>query len=225
MQNLIKSKYVNYIALAFVPALLFISCNTTRVVKPLAKGETRVAVDLGGPVVGFPIPMSSISAAYGASEKLSVFGGFHATTLAYNALQFDAGVNYSLLETNKWKPGISGSLILNPIIDLRVGNSSIFPETAFNFYWLLKDRHVPFIGLTNWYDIAKGAVELEKGKLMHPALYLGYNYEGAKWIFGIEAKWLNFNKTLMIPQVEHTSIGGKGAAGVYFKAAYRIFKR
>ena len=207
-------------------ALLFCcsACNTARVIKPLEKGETRIAVDLGGPIVGFPIPMSSISGAYGISEKLSVFGGFHATTLAYQSLQFDLGANYSFLETRKWQPGISGSLILNPIIDMRVGNSSLFPETAFNFYWQIRERHVPFIGLTNWYDVAKGTVELEKGKLMHPALYLGYNYEGPKWIFGIEAKWPNFNKTLMIPQVDHTSIGGKGAAGVYLKVAYRIFK-
>ncbi len=207
-------------------ALLFCcsACNTARVIKPLEKGETRIAVDLGGPIVGFPIPMSSISGAYGISEKLSVFGGFHATTLAYQSLQCDVGANYSFLETRKWQPGISGSLILNPIIDMRVGNSSLFPETAFNFYWQIRERHVPFIGLTNWYDVAKGTVELEKGKLMHPALYLGYNYEGPKWIFGIEAKWLNFNKTLMIPQVDHTSIGGNGATGVYLKLAYRIFK-
>jgi hypothetical protein len=204
--------------------ILLASCNTTRVVKPLEKGETRIAVDLGGPVVGFPIPMSSISGAYGISEKLSVFGGFHTTTLAYQSLQFDVGANYSFLETRKWQPGISGSLILNPIIDMRAGNSSLFPETAFNLYWQVRERHVPFVGLTNWYDVAKGTVELEKGKLMHPALYLGYNYEGPKWIFGIEAKWLNFNKTLMIPQVDHISIGGKGAAGVYLKVAYRIFK-
>lgn len=210
------------ILFCFVACL--ISCNTSRVVKPLEKGETRVAVDLGGPVVGFPIPMSSISGAYGISEKLSVFGGFHTTTIAYQSLQFDLGANYSFMETQKWKPGISGSLILNPIIDMRVGNSSLFPETAFNFYWQLQQRHVPFIGITNWFDVAKGTVELEKGKLMHPAFYLGYNYEGAKWVFGVEVKWLNFNKELMIPQVEHTSLGGKGAVGVYFKAAYRIFK-
>ena len=204
--------------------ILLASCNTTRVVKPLEKGETRIVVDFGGPVVGIPLPLSSISLAHGISEKLTVFGGVHTTTLIYHSLQFDLGANYSFLETQKWQPGISGSLILNPIIDFRVGNSSIFPETAFNFYWQLRKKHIPFIGLTNWYDVAKGTVELEKGKLMHPAFYLGYNYEGEKWIFGVEAKWLNFNKTLFIPQIEQTTIGGKGAVGLYFKAAYRIFK-
>ncbi len=211
--------------LAISIVLSLFSCNATRVVKPLEQGETRIGADLGGPIIGFPVPLSSISVARGISDKLSVFAGFHATTLAWHSIQLDAGVNYSLLEPNDWKPGITGNAILNPIISLRDGESSIFPETAFNFYWQLKENHIPYFGITNWYDIAKGTVELEKGKLMHPALYFGYNYEGPKWIFGIEAKWLNFDKTLMIPQVDHTSIGGNGAAGVYIKAAYRIIKK
>lgn len=200
------------------------SCNSTRVVKPLEKGETRISADVGGPVVGFPIPLSSLSGAYGITEKVSVFGGFHLTTLAYQTVQFDIGANYSLLQPKEWKPGISGSFIVNPILDLRVKNSSAFPETAFNFYWQLKEHHIPFIGLTNWYDLAYKSTELEKGKLLHPAIYLGYNYESPKWIFGIETKWLNFNKELTIPQVDHMSLGGKGAVGVYLKAAYRIKK-
>jgi hypothetical protein len=44
--------------------ILLASCNTTRVVKPLEKGETRIVVDFGGPVVGIPLPLSSISLAH-----------------------------------------------------------------------------------------------------------------------------------------------------------------
>ncbi len=217
-------KFFRFHSILFCVLVVLNSCNTTRVVKPLEKGETRISADLGGPIVGFPIPMSSLSAGYGISDKLNAFGGFHFTTLAYQSLQFDFGVNYGFLEPDEWKPGISGSFILNPIIDLRTNNSSLFPETALNFYWQLKEKHIPFIGITNWYDLAKNSTELGKGQLMHPTMYLGYNYEGPKWIFGIETKWLNLNKELMVPQVDHTSLGGKGAVGLYFKAAYRLIR-
>lgn len=204
-------------------AVLF-SCNTTRVVKPLDKGETRISADLGGPIIGFPVPLSSISVAHGLNEKLSVFGGFHTTTLAWHSLQFDLGANYSLLEPTDWKPGITGNFILNPIISLRDGKSSLFPELGASFYWELSEKHIPYVGVTNWFDVGYNSTELEKGKLFHPAIGLGYNYEATNWIFGLESKWINLNKQLHIPQVEHTSIGGNGAVGLYFKAAYRFRK-
>ncbi len=203
--------------------LLFSSCSTTRVIKPLEEKEWRVAMDAGGPfAANTPIPLSSISAAYGLSEKVSLFGGIHTTALSFNTLQLDLGAHFGFLEAQGWIPGISGNLVVNPMVAFRNGSFRIYPETTLNAYWTVWNKNQIYLGFTQWYDWHIAETELEKGRFLHPTLQLGYQYEADKWILGAEYKWLNFNKQLVIPQTKVNSIGGYGGYGVYLKVAYRF---
>lgn len=208
--------------LLVVISALLIGCNATRIIQPLDEGVTQISVSAGGPIIGSPLPLSSIGVAHGFSDKLTFFGGMQMTDLLFNTLQFDLGASFGLREPLAWKPGISAYVALNPITETRAWSFNLFPETAINAYWLFKDKHLPYFGGTIWYDPAYGNNALGNGKIIHPTIYLGYNYQGARWTYGIEGKWLNLNKTLAIPQVQHTSIGGKGGVGVYLKVGFNL---
>ncbi len=207
-----------------VACSLMLSCNTTRLIKPLKQGDHQISVDAGGPVIGTPLPLSSISYAYGLKENLSVFGGLQLTDLAFNTIQMDLGANYGWKEPNGFVPGLSFNGVLNPIYELRTSSFRLFPETAINAYWSISEKHFPYVGFTYWYDLAYASTELGKGNFLHPTTMIGYRFEAKKWTIGLEAKWLNFDKALAIPQIQHSAIAGRGAVGFYLKVAYTLNK-
>lgn len=214
----------NLLLIASLSILLF-SCNSQRLIKPLDEGETRVSADVGGPLIQglpFPMPLSSVSVAHGLKEQTSLFGGLQVTSLGYQALQFDLGANIGLLRPDKWKPGLSSNLLLNNFFALRSGSFDVFPETSLNAYWSLSEKHFPYFNLSLWYDLAPGSADFEKGRLLHPTLSLGYNYEGKRWVLGLEGKWLNMNKEIRAATAFPQRIAGSGASGIYLKFSYRI---
>ncbi|UTW61993.1 hypothetical protein KFE98_18585 [bacterium SCSIO 12741] len=206
--------------------LLVTSCSTTRVIKPLEKGEWRIAADAGGPfAANTPIPLTSISAAHGLTDKVSLFGGLHTSALSFNTLQLDLGANFGLLQPQGWRPGISANLVINPMVAFRNGSFRIYPETTVNAYWTVWKKSQIYLGFTQWYDWHLLETELDKSTFFHPNLQVGYQYEAKKWVLGAEYKWLNFNKKLLIPQTKVNSIGGYGGYGIYLKVAYRFNRK
>ena len=82
-----------------------VSCNITRVVKPLPKGEHQVGTSFGGAVIKLgnapiTIPLSNISYAYGVAENTSIFTGIHTTAMLFGVLQTDMGATYQLIKQN-----------------------------------------------------------------------------------------------------------------------------
>lgn len=202
--------------------IILAGCNSPRLLAPLEKGEVQVGLDAGGPIVGYPLPLSSISAAYGAHERISPFAGVQLTSLMYATLQWDLGVNIGLLKPKKWQPGLSANVVFNGINGFRNNSFYIYPELALNAYWEINEIHRPYLTVQTWWDFQLEQTELEKGKIIHPALNIGYQLHLKKWDFNVEAKWLNFDRSLMIPQQRLIHIGGFGAMGVYLKAAFRF---
>jgi len=199
------------------------ACTTTRVVKPLDKGETQIGLDLGGPFVnGSMLPLSSLHFAHGIHEKLSFFAGIHTTTLAFQTLQLDFGWCYGVKEQNGIIPGISINTVFNPAISLRDAAFRLYPEITPNFYWELKEKHLFHLGWSNWLDPTFGKVEIGQGHFWNPGLQAGYRFEMKHFVLAAEYRLLNFNKTLKIPQATVNTWTGKGGQGIYFSINYRF---
>lgn len=203
--------------------LIGFSCTTTRVVKPLEKKEIQVGLDYGGPLVNDGVvPLLSAHGAYGISDKLSAFGGVHVSTLGFQGLQLDLGVNYGVSKQDGLIPGVSFNGVLNPVIALRDGQTRIYPEFTPNAYWELGKSHMLHIGYTNWLDLYAVDTDLRKGLLLHPSLNIGYRATIGHFILATEFKWLSFNQALKIPQATINTIGSNGGYGLYFSASYRF---
>ncbi|MCB0739065.1 MAG: hypothetical protein KDC92_16265, partial [Bacteroidetes bacterium] len=194
------------------------SCSTTRVVKPLKRGDWEVGANYGGPYVNSGmLPMTGLYFAHGSRDHISIFGGVQTTTMAFNTLQLDFGVCHLITNQNGLKPGISLNAVINPMIGFRDASFRLYPELTPNFYWDLdpEGKHLVYGGFTNWFDPTYGKAVYEKGKLWHPALNVGYKLNLPKFTASIEGKWLNYNKQLSIPQATVNSINGNGGLGIY----------
>lgn len=204
-------------------ALAFASCTTTRVVKPLEKGEVQLGLDVGGPIVNTQmLPLSSLHFAYGVHDKLSFFGGIHTTTLAFQTLQLDFGWCYNVLEQDGFKPGISVNAVFNPMLSLRNADFRLFPEISPNLYWELGEKHLLHLGMINWFDLTPGTVDIGNSAVWHPSFQVGYRFEMKRFVFAADYRILNINKEIVVPQANVPTWTGGGGQGIYFSVNYRF---
>ena len=102
-------------------AALLYSCAPSRVVQPLKKGERTINASFGGPVINelgatFPIPLTTVTYAQGISDRATLFGSAHPTSLLFGTLQGELGAVYGLVMPDTAKrllPGISIAPVLN----------------------------------------------------------------------------------------------------------------
>lgn len=214
---------------SFLCIIFLASCSVQRVVKPLSEKQVQVQATLGGPLIGFsgttiPTPLSSLGIAYGLNANISLFGGIHTTSLAYQDLQLDIGITHGFMEANGWKPGISGSFSLNPILDFRDNNFRIYPQLDLNVYWDYADKHFMYLGTTNWIEMRNALAHgFEQDKHWLSGIQFGNTFNTDKWAFTIESKWLapTRNTESLIVDYKTYSVGGekKGAVGLYLGIA------
>ena len=123
--------------------LLIIGCAPSRFVKTLDQGEMAVNGSLGGPLINLfgatiPIPYTTLGMGYGIKDDLTGFGAIHSTSLVFSTLQLDLGVTKRWMlpdSTKKYIPGISSTLALNSMLDLKEGAFDLYPEIDVNAYW------------------------------------------------------------------------------------------
>lgn len=224
-----KRRINNWASLATVAMVLLTACHTTRVVEPLEQGEWQVGGNIGGPFVnGGLLPMTSIHAAHGLKESLSLFGGIQTTTLAFQTLQLDLGAHYGLLKPNGAIPGVGVNGVLNPMIGFRDGDFRLYPEFNPVVYWQLGNealQHHVFLSQTSWFDLHTGKRVYNKGTLWHPAYSLGYQLKMSQFQVTLEARWIKPGSPLLIPQAEVNQLGNGGGYGVYLSFAFRFNKK
>lgn len=204
-------------------SILGFSCTATRVVKPLEKKEIQIGVDAGGPFVnGGLVPLTSVHAAYGISERLSAFGGLHLTTMAFQTLQLDLGACYGVSQQDGFIPGVTLNTVLNPLVSLRDRQSRFYPELTPNAYWQLGEKHLLHVGLAHWFDFYTSQYDIGEGKLLHPSVNIGYRANLRRLVLAAEFKWLSFNQEHKIPQATVNSLGDRGGYGLYLSTSYRF---
>jgi hypothetical protein len=199
------------------------SCATTRLVKPLAKGEKELGLSLGGPVIGFsntllPVPMTSIYAAKGITDSLSVFGGLNGTSLLFGVAHLDLGACYQIMETNKFKPGISVSPVTNFMLDKWDWNFRFYPQVDLHAYWHYRqEKGLLYTGMSNWFELRKTTTyDLKQDKHWVPTFQLGTKYQREKVEWTIESRYIAPNYSNKFSVVDWKGVGSKGALGLYF---------
>ena len=223
--------------------MTFESCAPSRHVIPLGRREKAVSIAVGGPIIDkynvpLPVPLSSISYAYGITKKTTRIAAVHLSSMYYGIYHLEAGFLREFYYNKKLKVGFTGNLMGNFTIDQWDWKFRFYPQIDLNLYWHFKgDSHYHcdcpadrgllqflYIGSTNWIALKPSeSYYYTQGQrfLLNP--HFGYN-------IGTKRTKLNFEFKYYLPYVKNSNtrneyynpIGNYGAFGGTF-SVYRIF--
>ena len=209
------------IGVVLLSQLLF-SCMPSRIVRPLDKGEKAVNLHVGGPLIGFagttiPVPFTSLMYAQGVTDKTTVFGSLHTTSLLFGVVQTDIGACQNLYYNDSLKLGISVTPAINMAYDTWEGNFKLWPQLDVNAYWDIKpQKSFVYFGVDNWFELSgtKAHNQSQKNRwIINPQI--GFTHVRNKWNYNIEGKWLTPYLKNTPNVVDYKGISGKGAVGIY----------
>lgn len=221
-------KWITLMILLYL--ITFTACNSTRIVKPLAKKEVAVGLDLGGPFIDFkdakiPIPFSSITAAYGIDSTFTAFASVYITSAVFGTIQWDMGVLKQIARPSKgYIPGFSVGTNMQMMVDAYSGNFRLYPIVDLNLYWkyLPKHQHYFYLNWGSWFDFWQRAHGQVNTNIYYPSFSAGHTFENKKMRYTLEAKYIAPNIGNGGTPVHFNGSGGQGAWGVYF-SIYRKF--
>ena len=202
--------------------IYFSSCAPSLFVKPLGKGEKAINTSLGGPLIKFagkaiPLPFATVTAGYGLTKSLTVFGNIQPTSLIFGVFQTELGGVKNIYYNPAMNLGFSISPAINLAIDKWEYNFKLWPRLDFSAYWdFNKHKNNFYLGASNWFELSKtkGYGEQQvKHWLFNPQV--GYSIVRRRWNFNIEAKALAPGITRYPKVIDYVSIGNMGALGVY----------
>ncbi len=211
-----------YPALILLLILVFASaCAPTRLVKPLAKHQKVINASIGGPVVHFsglviPTPFTTVTGAYGLTDKTTVFGSLHPTSALFGVFQMDAGMVQQLSAQKKWLPGLTTSPVLNFATSGK--DTKLWPQLDVNAYWNYKQRpNFFYAGVSTWFEFAAVKAHNEvQSQHVFPNFQLGHSWIKPKADYQVEVKYLGSNFSNRDIVVDYVGVARKGALGVYF---------
>ena len=149
------------------------SCAPARFVEPLKKGQQVITGNFGGPVAkipgigSIPIPYTAIGYGRGLTDKTTVFGNLHTTSLAFGVGQTDLGVSQGIWKNDQM--GVSAQGTMNILVDFYTGANRFWPQLDANYYLKygknskpvqldalckVESKHYNFfyVGMSNWFD-------------------------------------------------------------------------
>lgn len=207
-------------SLLLLVLFLALQCAPSRFVKPLEKDEWAIGVNAGGPAIQLfdttlPIPFSAIYAGYGYTDRLTIYGGVHTTSLLYKTLQLEGGATYLVSDMQVLLPGFSVNGGLQGMMDLREYETRVYPNLAGNlFYDYTYGRF--YGGMEQWFDLYPTAVpDGSQYNFWVPSFFVGQTIKLKKWELTFEYKNLapfSWNKGHV---VRYARRGDRGANGFY----------
>ena len=209
-------------SLGIIFLLCVASCAPTRFVEPVPEGHVNLTASLGGPFFDFvgttiPMPLTSVAAGYGYSDKLTLFGGLHITSLMFDDLQLDLGALQELTEQDRLIPAISVSPVANLFLAMRDGSFRIWPEADINFYWHYGSfGNLIYVTSSNWFDLTSARADNEpQTRHWISNIGVGHRFEGENWQYTTEIKYLEAGIANTPNAVGYHGIDGNGAFGIY----------
>ena len=206
--------------------LLLSACSTSRVVKPLDEGKLSFSADAGGPIFNYkgndiPMPLSSVSMAYGLNRDHTLFTGLHTTQLVYGVGHVDIGMVRSLYRPSFNVPGFSITPAVNFMLDKWERHFKLYPSVDINAYWDVFDRRDYFyVGMSNWFELARERAHGEdQPNFWIPSLHTGYTLVTGRMNYTLEAKYLaplHSNEDIVVDYLSPTD---NGAVGVYMRVS------
>jgi len=202
--------------------LLAASCAPARFVEPVPEGHWNATASLGGPIFDLgnttiPMPLTSLAAGYGISDKTTAFAGLHTTALLFDDLQLDLGALQEISSQVHLVPAISISPVLNLLLAMRDGSFRVWPEMDVNLYWHYGSAgNLIYINSSNWFELSSMHADNEPQTTHWIANFgLGHRFEGEHWEYITELKYLAAGMPNLPNAVGYHGIGGNGAFGVY----------
>ncbi len=220
-----------YMVLFLVSALL-LSCNSTRVVKTLDKGEQVITGSIGGPAIVFagvpmPMPLSSVGYAVGIDTGLTFAGGLHTTSLLFGNAQVDLSLGINAFSTENDKFGITVSPGVQLFYGFYGGEFSVYPQLeAIAWKEYGKRNNLFFGGLGTWIELdrEKAFGEVQTHELM-PYITLGHQFTGEKWNFQLEARYIGFTYPNDNIVVDYLGPFSTGTSGIYLGVTRKFGKK
>lgn len=197
-------------------------CAPSRFVKPLAKKENALALNLGGPLIHYgkavtPLPLTSLMYGRGLSNSTTAFGSLHLTSALFGNFQTDLGICQRLYKNDSLKFGITVNPAINLVYDKWEGNFRAWPQLDLNIYKdIIHQKGFVYLGLTNWFELSSEKAHNEAQSshlLVNP--HIGFTYNPKKWSYSIECKFLEMNRKNVPNVVDYVGINQRGAVGIY----------
>jgi hypothetical protein len=215
-----RSKANNLMIICF---LFILSCAPSRFVKPLQKKEKVASFSFGGPLIlyggaAIPIPFSTLAYGYGLTDKCTLYGSLHTTSLLFGNIQSDVGSTFLIYQKEK-KFGLSVSPALQIATALEsAGTFRIWPSTDINWYWHPKEKQsYLYAGVGSWFELSKTkAHDQKQQRAFVPNLQLGYTVKKEKWDHQFEFKFLGVGINNLPGVVSYVGAGKQGSFGIYY---------
>jgi hypothetical protein len=230
----------------FVVALVALaSCAPARFVEPLKRGQQVITGNFGGPVAkipgigNIPIPYTAIGYGRGLTDKTTIFGNLHTTSLLFGIGQTDLGVSQSIWKNDQM--GVSAQGSMNILVDFYTGANRFWPQVDANYYFKygkhskpvqldaickIESKHYNFFyaGLSNWFDPYKTESQgRPNAQFWIPNVQLGHQWIRPKWSYQAELKMLAPNQSNENIVVNYPSmLNNRGALGLYFGITYHL---
>ena len=234
---------INIFLIAVLAALA--SCAPARFVEPLKKGQQVITGNFGGPVAkipgigNIPIPYTAIGYGRGLTDKTTIFGNLHTTSLLFGVGQTDLGVSQSIWKNDQM--GVSAQGSMNILVDFYTGANRFWPQVDANYYFKygkhskpvqldamckIESKHYNFFyaGLSNWFDPYKTESQgRPNAQFWIPSVQLGHQWIRPKWSYQAELKMLAPNQSNENIVVNYPSmLNNRGALGLYFGITYHL---
>jgi hypothetical protein len=206
----------------FLIILLAASCAPSRFVKPLTKGEIAAGANLGGELIHFagaviPIPLTSVYAGYGCTDRTTVYGGIHTTSALFSVFQVDIGATCNVWQKDSSRTGFSVSPALNIAFDK--SSFKLWPALDLNYYRSFGKKYSYwYAGVSNWFELSrlKAHGELQKEHwLFSPQAGVNFSKKNV-WQHQVEMKFLGVNRSNKNIVVDYATPMNKGAIGIYY---------
>ena len=221
------------------------SCAPARFVEPLKRGQQVITGNFGGPVAkipgigNIPIPYTAIGYGRGLTDKTTIFGNLHTTSLLFGIGQTDLGVSQSIWKNDQM--GVSAQGSMNILVDFYTGANRFWPQVDANYYFKygkhskpvqldamckIESKHYNFFyaGLSNWFDPYKTESQgRPNAQFWIPNVQLGHQWIRPKWSYQAELKMLAPNQSNQNIVVNYPSLlNNRGALGLYFGITYHL---
>lgn len=205
------------------------ACSPSRFVRPLDQKEVAVSATLGGPLftnfgAPIPVPMTTLTGAYGINDRLTGFASLHPTSAAFGVIQLDLGMVRSFLEPDGWQPGISFNPTLGFAMDVWEGRAKFWPQVDLNAWWEYGERkHYFYAGFSYWAELSKTRAHGDpQPQTILPAIQIGNVLSFNSLDFQVEIKANNFTQRNGDATISWVGIAGRGGMGIYLGVTKRF---
>lgn len=195
---------------------LLAGCGHVAVVDTTPEGRVQVEGALGGPVVNIgalvPVPLTTLGARYGLSDRVDVAAHAHLTPLAFGTLGADVGGAVRLVDAEGAVPRVTLSSRVYGFGALRGGALGLVEATVATGYSFADDRVKLYLAPTLLQPFASSPINFSVGA--------GAAGRVGNTEFQLEARWYQPTVDNRFAAANWVGISNQGALGFVLGARH-----